>query len=169
RKAPVFLLPYVANTDALSAAFAKTLPGRVVRVNAPDDKRAAMAAADAALSISGTSVLELAVARLPVAVGHKVNAISAFLARRLIKVTHVTPPNLIAGREILPERLQEACTPETLAADLARLIDDKAHAAKMRAEFDAVCAKLGEGEIRKGIYPSDRAAEAVLETISRKS
>jgi lipid-A-disaccharide synthase len=169
RKAPVFLLPYVANTDALSAEFAKTLPGRVVRVNSPDDKRAAMAAADAALSISGTSVLELAVARLPVAVGHKVNAISAFLARRLIKVTHVTPPNLIAGREILPERLQEACTPETLAADLARLVDDKAYAATMRGEFDAVCAKLGEGEIRKGIYPSDRAASAVLEILSRRS
>lgn len=169
RKAPVFLLPYVANTDALSAEFAKTLPGRVVRVNSPDDKRAAMAAADAALSISGTSVLELAVARLPVAVGHKVNALSAFLARRLIKVTHVTPPNLIAGREILPERLQEACTPETLAADLARLIDDKEFAAAMRAEFDAVCAKLGEGEIRKGIYPSDRAASAVLEILSRRS
>lgn len=169
RKAPVFLLPYVANTDALSVAFAKTLPGRVVRVNSPDDKRAAMAAADAALSISGTSVLELAVARLPVAVGHKVNALSAFLARRLIKVTHVTPPNLIAGREILPERLQEACTPETLAADLARLIDDKEFAAAMRAEFDAVCAKLGEGEIRKGIYPSDRAASAVLEILSRRS
>lgn len=169
RKAPVFLLPYVANTDALSIEFAKTLPGRVVRVNSPDDKRAAMAAADAALSISGTSVLELAVARLPVAVGHKVNALSAFLARRLIKVTHVTPPNLIAGREILPERLQEACTPETLAADLARLVDDKAYAATMRGEFDAVCAKLGEGEIRKGIYPSDRAASAVLEILSRRS
>jgi lipid-A-disaccharide synthase len=169
RKAPVFLLPYVANTDALSIEFAKTLLGRVVRVNSPDDKRAAMAAADAALSISGTSVLELAVARLPVAVGHKVNSLSAFLARRLIKVTHVTPPNLIAGREILPERLQEACTPETLAADLARLVDDKAYAATMRGEFDAVCAKLGEGEIRKGIYPSDRAASAVLEILSRRS
>ncbi len=169
REAPVFLLPYVANTDALSAEFAKTLPGRVVRVSSPEDKRAAMAAADAALSISGTSVLELAVARLPVAVGHKVNAISAFLARRLIRVAHVTPPNLIAGREILPERLQEACTPETLAADLARLVDDKRFAAKMRGEFDAVCALLGEGDIRNGVYPSDRAARAVLEILSRKS
>lgn len=162
RAAPVFVLPYVDNTDALSAEFAKTLPGRVVRVKSPGDKRAAMAAADAALSISGTSVLELAIARLPVAVGHKVNALTAFVARRLIRIAHVTPPNLIAGRAIVPERLQEACTPETLAADLARLIDDKAYAAKMREGFDEVCAALGEAEIAKGIYPSDRAAEAVL-------
>jgi lipid-A-disaccharide synthase len=169
RAAPVFLLPYVDNTDALSVEFAKTLPGRVVRVKSAPDKRAAMAAADAAISISGTSVLELAVADLPVAVGHRVNPLSAFLARRLLRVTHVTPPNLIAGREIVSERLQEACTPAQMAADLARLVDDKDAGATIRAGYAEVRAKLGADDIAKGIYPSDRAADAVLETINRKA
>ena len=162
-----FVVPYVANTDALSADFAATLPGRAIRVSSAEDKRAALAACDAALSISGTSVLELAIARLPVAVGHRVNALSAFLARRLIKVGHVTLPNLIAGRELVAERLQEACTPETLAADLARLLDDASARAAMLAGFDEVCAKLGEAEIARGLLPSDRAAEAVLGTLKR--
>lgn len=162
-----FVVPYVANTDALSADFAATLPGRAIRVSSAEDKRAALAACDAALSISGTSVLELAIARLPVAVGHRVNALSAFLARRLIKVGHVTLPNLIAGRELVAERLQEACTPEALAADLARLLDDASARAAMLAGFDEVCAKLGEAEIARGLLPSDRAAEAVLGTLKR--
>ncbi len=162
-----FVVPYVANTDALSADFAATLPGRAIRVSSAEDKRAALAACDAALSISGTSVLELAIARLPVAVGHRVNALSAFLARRLIKVGHVTLPNLIAGRELVAERLQEACTPEALAADLARLLDDASARAAILAGFDEVCAKLGEAEIARGLLPSDRAAEAVLGTLKR--
>lgn len=162
-----FVVPYVANTDALSADFAATLPGRAIRVSSAEDKRAALAACDAALSISGTSVLELAIARLPVAVGHRVNALSAFLARRLIKVGHVTLPNLIAGRELVAERLQEACTPETLAADLARLLDDASARAAMLAGFDEVCAKLGEAEIARGLLPSDRAAAAVLGALKR--
>lgn len=157
-----FVVPYVANTDEASAAFAAGLPGRAIRVVSVEDKRAGLAACDVALSISGTSVLELAIARLPMAVGHRVNALSAFLVRRLIRVGHATLPNLIAGREIVAERLQDACTPEALAADLARLLDDPVAAAAMRAGFDEVCAKLGEAEIARGHLPSDRAAEAVL-------
>jgi lipid-A-disaccharide synthase len=160
-----FVVPYVANTGEASAAFAATLPGRAIRVTTAGDKRAALAACDAALSISGTSVLEMAIARLPVAVGHRVNPLSAFLVRRLVRVKHATLPNLIAGREIVAERLQEACTPEALAADLARLIDDAAASAAMRAGFDEVCAKLGEAEIARGLLPSDRAAEAVLRAL----
>lgn len=163
----VFVVPYVDNTDAASTAFAAALPGRAIRVKSAAEKRDALAACDAALSISGTSVLELAIARLPVAVGHRVNALSAFLARRLIKVGHVTLPNLIAGREIVAERLQEACTSESLAADLARLLDDASARASMLAGFDEVCAKLGEAEIAHGRLPSDRAAEAVLGLLNR--
>jgi len=163
-----FVVPYVANTDAASAAFAAALPGRAVRVFSAEEKRAALAACDAALTISGTSVLELAIARLPMAVGHRVNAFSAFLARRLIRVGHVTLPNLIAGRPIVPERLQEDCTPAILAADLARLLDDMSVRAEMLAGFESVCAQLGEAEIARGVLPSARAAEAVLAAIKTR-
>jgi lipid-A-disaccharide synthase len=162
-----FLVPYVANTDAMSKEFAATLPGRVVRVGDPAEKRAAFRAADAALSVSGTSTLELAVAGLPVVVGHKVNALSGYLARKMIQVPFVAMPNVVAGRMVVPELLQQDCTPEALARELQKLLDDPAAAGAMRAGLAGVCDALGAGELAKGPghYPSDRAAAAVLAAI----
>ncbi len=164
-----FVLPSVRNTDALCAKLATELPGRTVRIESAADKRAAYLAADVALSISGTTTLELAVAGLPTVVGHKVNSLSAFLARRLIKVPYVAMPNVIAGRVVIPELLQEDCTPERLAGELARLLDDPAAAARMRADLASICDALGNAEIAKGPghLPSDRAAAAVLDAIRR--
>lgn len=160
-----FVVPYVANTDAASAAFAATLPGKVVRVADPAEKRAAFRAADAALSVSGTSTLELAVAGLPTVVGHRVNALSGWLARKLIQVPYVAMPNVIAGRVVIPELLQADCTPAALAAALARLLDDPKAAAQMRADLAFVCDALGQGEIARGTLPSDRAAAAILDLL----
>jgi lipid-A-disaccharide synthase len=161
----VFVVPYVANTEVASAAFAAMLPGKVVRVADPAAKRAAFRAADAALSVSGTSTLELAVAGLPTVVGHRVNALSGWLARKLIQVPYVAMPNVIAGRLAIPELLQAECTPAALAAALAHLLDDPAAAAKMRADLAGVCDALGQGEIARGRLPSDRAAAAILDLL----
>ena len=167
RASLTFVLPHVANTEALSADLAGQLPGRTIRVASVEDKRAAFGAADAALSISGTTTLELAVAGLPTVVGHKVNALSAFLARRLIKVPFVAMPNVIAGRAVVPELLQEDCTPAKLAAEMAKLLDDPAAAARMRADLASVCDALGRKEIAlgPGHLPSDRAAARILEKV----
>lgn len=164
-----FIVPHVANTEALAGEFASTLPGPVLLVGDAAEKRAAFAAADAALSISGTTTLELAVAGVPTVVGHRVNAMSAFLARRLIKVPFVAMPNVIAGRMVVPELLQEDCTPDRLAAEIGRVLDDKAAADAMREGLAAVCAKLGGDEVARGPghLPSDRAAAAVLAAIRK--
>ncbi|MBL8834086.1 MAG: lipid-A-disaccharide synthase [Rhodospirillales bacterium] len=165
-----FVLPHVRNTEKLSERLAAELPGEAIRIESAAEKRAAYLAADVALSISGTTTLELAVAGLPTVVGHRVNALSAFLARRLIKVPFVAMPNVIAGRAVIPELLQEDCTPERLAGELATLLDDPAAAARMRADLAAICDALGNAEIAKGPghLPSDRAAAAVLAEISRR-
>ncbi|MBI3505720.1 MAG: lipid-A-disaccharide synthase [Proteobacteria bacterium] len=166
-----FILPHVANTETLSAELARALPGGAIRISSAADKRAAFVAADAALSISGTTTLELAVAGLPTVVGHRVNALSAFLARRLIKVPFVAMPNVIAGRAVIPELLQEDCTPPRLAAELATLLDDPAAAARMRADLASVCDALGRREIAlgPGHLPSDRAAARILEQVRRRA
>lgn len=164
-----YVVPYVANTEALAAEFAAGLPGGALLVAGAAEKRAAFAAVDVALSISGTTTLELAVAGVPTVVGHRVNALSAFFARRLIKVPFVAMPNVVAGRMVIPELLQEDCTPERLADELARLLDDRAAAAAMREGLAEVCAKLGRAEIASGPghLPSDRAAAAVLAAIRK--
>jgi lipid-A-disaccharide synthase len=95
----------------------------------------AFAAAQAALTKSGTSTLELAMARVPMAVTYRVNPLSAAMAKRMIKVKHVAMINLLAGRSLVPELLQEDCAPERLAAELGALLNDPAAASAQRAGF----------------------------------
>lgn len=162
-----FVVPFVANTQEMATAFARGLPGSALLASGPAEKRDCFAACDAALSISGTTTLELAVAGVPTVVGHRVNTLSAFLARRLIKVPFVAMPNVVAGRIVVPELLQEDCTPDRLAGELARLLDGRGAADAMRADLKTVCDRLGGQGLGPGNLPSDRAAAAVLAAIRR--
>ncbi len=121
----------------------------------------AFAAAHAALTKSGTSTLELAMAGVPMAVTYRVNPISAMLARRLIKVEHVAMINLLAGGELVPELLQQDCTPTKLSETLHRLITTPEAAAAQRAGFAAALAAL---HAPSGT-PSAAAAARVLANI----
>ena len=123
-----------------------------------DDKHDAYAAAAAALTKSGTSTLELALAGVPMAVTYRVNPLTAMIARRMIKIPHVAMVNLLAGREIVPELLQENCTPEKLAQTVETLIRDRAAAQAQRDGFGAVMASLRPD----GMLPSQAAAREVL-------
>ena len=156
----------VPTTDALgpeveAAVRRWPLPGLVLR----RDKFDAFAAADAALAASGTVALELAMARTPAVIAYKVNPASAFLARRLLRITYVSLVNLILERRAVPEYLQEDCRPERLADALDGLLaDDGARLAQANAAEEAL-SRLGLG----GPSPSDRAAGAVLDLIGRSS
>ncbi|TQF81633.1 hypothetical protein FK498_04935 [Elioraea sp. Yellowstone] len=117
------------------------------------------AAAAAALAKSGTTSLELAVAGVPQVVAYRVNPITAAIVRRLVTVPHASLVNLLAGEEVVPERLQEQCTPERLAAALLPLLTGTDAAAAQRAAFARV---LGQLRPPGGLAPSEAAAEAVL-------
>jgi lipid-A-disaccharide synthase len=125
-------------------------------------RRDGYAAAGAGLIKSGTSSLEMAVAGVPHVIGYKVNPVTAAIARRLIEVPHASLVNLLAAREVVPERLQEGCTPGRLAAELVRLLREPDAAAAQRAAFAEVLAMLRPAP---GAAPSVAAAEAVLEVV----
>ncbi len=150
--------PVVAEVVARAAASWKVKPLVVTEL---DDKHDAYAAAGAALTKSGTSTLELALAGVPMAVTYRVNPLTAALARRLIRVKHVAMVNLLAGRAVVPELLQQDCTPEKLRAVVRSLLTDPAAAAAQRAEFKPIMASLRapQGD------PADAAALAVLELL----
>ena len=167
RLAPQFpdLVPVLAAAPALASelqAQAAAWPRPPLIVTNVAERYDAFAAAEAALTKSGTSTLELALAGVPMAVTYRVNPISAMLARRLIKVPHVAMINLLAGRELVPELLQAACTPERLAAEIASLLDDPAQAAAQRAGFSAALSTLA---IAGTTSPSEAAAAAVLDLL----
>lgn len=121
----------------------------------------AFAAARAALTKSGTSTLELAMAGVPMAVTYRVNPLSAAIGRRLIKVKHVAMINLLAGHALVPELLQENCTPEKLSATLHTLLTDADAAAQQRQGFSTALASLRAPEGK----PSTAAAAAILKLL----
>jgi lipid-A-disaccharide synthase len=118
----------------------------------------AFAAARAALTKSGTSTLELAMAGVPMAVTYRVNPISAAIGRRLIKVKHVAMINLLAGHALVPELLQENCTPQKLSATLRTLLTDAEAATRQRGGFSTALASLQAPDGK----PSAAAATAIL-------
>jgi lipid-A-disaccharide synthase len=121
----------------------------------------AFAAARAALTKSGTSTLELAMAGVPMAVTYRVNPISAAIGRRLIKVKHVAMINLLAGHALVPELLQENCTPQKLSATLQTLLTDADAATRQRHGFSTALASLQAPDGK----PSTAAAAAILKLL----
>jgi lipid-A-disaccharide synthase len=157
------VVPTLAARRARIAASVASWPVPVAVVDAAADRSDALAAAEAALTVSGTITTELAVAGLPMVVGYRVDELSARIARRLITVKYAAMPNLILDRALVPELLQWNCTPDRLAAGLARLLDDPAAAAAQRAGLAEVARALGAG----GESPSLRAARVVLDVARR--
>jgi lipid-A-disaccharide synthase len=160
------LVPVVPVAHSVAETVRDAAAGWAVRpilVSDTADKHDAFAAADAALVKSGTSTLELALAGVPMVVGYRVNPLSAMIARRLVKVKFAALANLLAGREVVPELIQQRCTPDLLAAAIARLLTDPTAAAAQRAEFRTIAASLAP----PGRHPSQAAAAEVLALIDR--
>ncbi len=80
--------------------------------------------AQAALLASGTVTLEAAILETPMVAAYKLSKLSFFIAKRLVKVPHITLPNLILGEAVVPELLQDEANPEVLAKALKPLILD---------------------------------------------
>jgi lipid-A-disaccharide synthase len=159
------VVPTVETVAAEVAAAVRAWPVPALVLPAATDKFPAMAAANVALAASGTVSLELAMTGTPMVIGYRVSRLSAMIARRMIRVPHVTLINLIVGQGAIPELLQERCTPPLLAEAVGQiLVDPLARAAQSRACCVALRA-LGLG----GEPPSRRAAETVLNIIGRSA
>jgi lipid-A-disaccharide synthase len=124
----------------------------------------ALSAADCALVASGTATLETLLCKRPMVVAYRLGAATAGLLRvlGLMKAPFFAQPNLLAGRELVPELFQEAVTPERLGAELLRWLEDPPRAAAAVAEFHRI-----HLELRRGA--SARAADAVLGLLERRA
>jgi lipid-A-disaccharide synthase len=121
-----------------------------------DDRYDLMAACDAVVAASGTVTLELAILQVPMVVAYLVSPISYFLGRRFIKVDYASLVNLIAGREVVTELLQDKATPGNISDELLRLLVDPEACALMKQELAGVVKSLGKPGA------SQRAAEVAL-------
>ena len=137
---------------------------RPIVVTTLDEKHDAFAASTAALTKSGTSTLELALANVPMIVTYRVNPMTAAIAKRLVKVKFASILNLLAGRAVIPELIQWTCTPQYLAATLLPLLTDPTAAQGQR---NAVRTYLDMLRPPSGEKPSEAAAGAILELLDQ--
>ena len=105
----------------------------------------ALCAADFALVASGTATLEAGLIGTPMVIVYRVNRLTAWLAKRLLRVPHIGLINIVAERQVVPELLQEAVSPRTMAATALSVLRDSAEARRIRGELTALRATMGEG------------------------
>jgi len=102
-----------------------------------------LAAADVAIVSSGTATVEAALLDAPMVVVYRVAPFTAWVVRRLARTPHFAMVNLLAGKEIVPELIQDAFTPERLASETERLLASAEARQSMRGEIARVREKLG--------------------------
>ena len=124
--------------------------------------RDVMEAADVVLLASGTATLETALVKRPMVVGYKVSPMTARIVRALglLKVNRFALPNVLAGKDLAPELIQEDCTPQALAAAAMRWFAHPERVAALQAEYHTLHRQLRQDA-------SARAAEAVLDLVAR--
>jgi lipid-A-disaccharide synthase len=145
---------------AVGRELERRMPGLRVVVSAAPDVRIDLArcpypvvrsqsftvlrAADAAMCKSGTTTLEAAVAGCPLVVAYRTSPITYFAARRLVKIPDIGLVNVVAGRRVVPEFVQDALVPRAVADALEPLLDASSAARRTMLEaLTAVRASLG--------------------------
>jgi lipid-A-disaccharide synthase len=119
----------------------------------------ALGAADVSLVASGTATLEAALIKRPMVITYKMGRATYWLAKRMVKVPHVGLPNILAGRGVVPELIQDQANPDNLAETLAKLYTDKENAEAVAAAFTDLHLQLRQGN-------AEKAASAVIECLN---
>ena len=122
------------------------------------NSREVMACADILMLASGTAALEAAIVGRPVVVAYKVSWLTKTMVQLLARVKYFSMPNNLAGYRLVPELMQDDCTPENLVREVSVYLDDEAEVSRVKEVFRQIRESLD--------LDSDRlAAEAVLEML----
>jgi lipid-A-disaccharide synthase len=157
------VLPTVGTVADLVMEGTRDWPVPVVLTLGTKEKFDGFAASDVGLAASGTVSMELALARLPMIIGYRVSPPTAWLLKRVVKTPYASLVNILLGRAVIPEYLQEKCTPETLAAALETLLADASARDAQRAGCAEALALIGLGREQPSLVAADRILELVAE------
>ncbi|HLT42671.1 MAG TPA: lipid-A-disaccharide synthase [Sphingobacteriaceae bacterium] len=116
--------------------------------------------ADAAIVASGTATLETALLRVPEVVVYKANALSVWIARKLVKIRYISLVNLIMDSLVVQELIQDHYNEENVHKELDRLLNDKAYRERMLQNYDALINAIGE------VGASERTAKLIVNYLS---
>jgi len=119
-------------------------------------------ACDAIISVSGTVTLEIALIGTPMVIIYKLAPLTYQIARRVVKIEHIGLCNIVAGRGLVKELIQDQANPEAIAAEIVKTITDAAYRTKMTSDLATTRGKLGGGGAAK------RTASLALDLINCK-
>jgi lipid-A-disaccharide synthase len=117
-----------------------------------------LAASDVVVTASGTATVQTALHGKPMVIVYRVSPLTYAIGRRVVQVAHYGMVNLVAGRSIVTELIQDDCTAERVSAEARMLLTDTDRAVRMKDDLAEVVRRLG------GAGASTRAARAVLDT-----
>jgi len=157
------VVPAVAHHLERIEAATAAWPVKPRIVTEQSDKLEAFRSARAALAKSGTVTLELALSGVPMVVAYKVSAIDAVIMRRVIKAPTVVLANLVLGENVIPEFLQEDCTPQRLADAMLAVMQDTPERRRQLEAFSRLDAIMEIGSAS----PALRAADIVLDHLPK--
>ncbi|MEH2477738.1 lipid-A-disaccharide synthase [Nitrobacteraceae bacterium AZCC 2146] len=152
------ILPTMPHLQEVIASALKDWPVQPRVVVGEQDKRAAFRLAHAAFAKSGTVTLELAVAGVPMVAAYKGGSVEAWIARRVIRSASVILANLVVGENVVPEYIQQDCTPEKLAPALREVLADTPMRQRQVEAFARLDTIMATGKAS----PSVGAADIVL-------
>ncbi len=121
--------------------------------------REVMAAADVVIVASGTATLEAMLLKRPMVVAYRLASLTYWLAKKLLKTPYVSLPNLLVGRKVVEELIQDDATPERLAAEALKFVEQDESRQSMVNLFNVVHQQLRQGA-------SSKAADAVLKLVA---
>jgi len=116
--------------------------------------------ARAAIVTSGTATIEASMMECPMTIVYATDPITFFICKQLVEIENIGMVNIVAGRKICPEFIQNDATPEAIAQAVAPLLDESAERSKMINALREANESLGSGNVEQ------KAADAILETIS---
>jgi len=125
-----------------------------------NDTYDALAVSDIAIVASGTATLETALLDVPMVIVYRVSALTYYLAKLAVRIEHLGLVNILAGRTVVPELLQNEATGEKIAAEILDMLNNRERMDAMKAEYSRIKALLGE----RGA--ADRAASLALGMIA---
>jgi lipid-A-disaccharide synthase len=126
-----------------------------------NQSREAMAVADAILIASGTATLEATLLKKPMVVAYKMASFTYAIYSRMIKTPYISLPNILAGEKLVPEVLQNDVTPEKLANELEKILQDKTHQTLLEKRFTEINHTLQ-------LDADERAADAVISLLQQR-
>lgn len=151
-------IPLTLKTEKLVKKMAKSLKTQYFLIE-KEEKNSMFFASDFAFAKSGTNTIELSLYKIPMIISYKINSLTHFIVKLMVKIKFANLINLISNKEIIPEMLQNKCEAKKLAFELEKLILNKNLATNQIDQSKTALVMMGLGS---KVNSSCKAAQEIL-------